>query len=187
MKLQKIKKYSSLKTNEAKKLMKLKARAGFTLVETLVAITILTVSIAGPITIASKGLASAMFARDQITAFYLAQEAVEFVRNKRDENVIKGSNWLAGLGTCLNGTSCIIDVTNNNVNNCPGDVCPLLEYNSSTGSYNYSGSNNSIFTRKVKMTEIFADKEVSITVTLSWRTGIVQKTFVVKEYIFNWQ
>ena len=35
---------------------------GFTLVETLVAITILVVSIAGPITIASKGMSSAVFA-----------------------------------------------------------------------------------------------------------------------------
>ncbi|MBL7045237.1 MAG: prepilin-type N-terminal cleavage/methylation domain-containing protein, partial [Parcubacteria group bacterium] len=131
------------------KKIKNRKQNGFTLIEALVAIAILTVSIAGPITIASKGLASAVFARDQITAFYLAQEAVEFIRNQRDENNIKGGNWLAGLNVCSNGSACTIDVQNNNIKNCPGDVCDVLKYDDNTNFYNYSTGDDSIFTRKV--------------------------------------
>jgi prepilin-type N-terminal cleavage/methylation domain-containing protein len=170
----------------------LNSKRGFTLVETLVAIAILTVAIAGPITIASKGLAAAMFARDQITAFYLAQEAVEFIRNKRDENNIKGfgaSNWLKDLQTCFGATPCSIDVTaasDNAIKNCSGTDCLPLKYDSNMGLYGYSSGDDSIFTRNVKMETIEAN-EASIEVSLSWRTGLVQKSFVVTEHIFNWQ
>ena len=59
------------------------SNAGFTLIESLVAISILLLSISAPLTIASKGLASSFFARDQITAFYLAQDAVEYIRDRK--------------------------------------------------------------------------------------------------------
>lgn len=160
-------------------------RRGFTLIEALIAISILVISIAGPITIASKGLSSAMFARDQVTAFYLAQEAIEFIRNKRDENNIKNSNWLAGFETCLNGTSCIIDAKNGKINNCPDDICPVIKYDKNTGFYDYSNNGkDSMFTRKIMLTTIDS-KEIKVEVALSWMTGINQKTFIVKEYMFD--
>lgn len=58
--------------------------AGFTLVETMVAITILTLSIAGPLTTASRAIVAAEVSRDQLTASYLAQEGLEYMRSVRD-------------------------------------------------------------------------------------------------------
>lgn len=87
------------------------------MIEALVAIAVLTISIAGPITIASKGIASAIFARDQITAFYLAQESVEYIRNKRDENNINGNYWLYGLSECIDTDICTIDINEGNPEN----------------------------------------------------------------------
>lgn len=167
----------------------IKTKKGFTLIEALVAIAILTISIAGPITIASKGISSSVFARDQITAFYLAQEAVEYVRNKRDENSIKGNDWLDGLSECMGSNICTIDINesepSNIITQCPGGVCPVLRYDDSTNFYNYSTGDNSIFTRTTNIATINA-REVSITTTLSWSTGVLGKTFTVKEHIFDW-
>ena len=59
-------------------------QGGFTLIESLVAITILVTAILGPMTIAATGISSAIYARDQETAFFLAQEGLEYVRNVRD-------------------------------------------------------------------------------------------------------
>ncbi|MFA6502790.1 MAG: type II secretion system protein [Candidatus Paceibacterota bacterium] len=58
--------------------------SGFTLIETLIAVTILTFATAGPLYTASRALVAAEIARDQLTASYLAQEGVEYVRAMRD-------------------------------------------------------------------------------------------------------
>jgi type II secretory pathway pseudopilin PulG len=77
----------------------------FTLIETLVAISILTIAITGPLAIIAQALRSSYFARDQITAYYLAQEAIEYIRNQRDMNGLKGvdapasEEWLDGVAT----------------------------------------------------------------------------------------
>lgn len=78
---------------------------GFTIVETLVAITILMIAIAGPLSIASKGLTGAITSRDQMIATYLAQESVEVIKNIRDNNIANGDpHWLnspsGGLSAC---------------------------------------------------------------------------------------
>jgi len=75
---------------------KLTSTAGYSLVETLVAITILMLAIAGPLTIAFKGMQSAQFAKEQTTAFLLAQEGIEAVTYIRNEFIIRSFNGAGG-------------------------------------------------------------------------------------------
>ncbi|MEI6042004.1 MAG: hypothetical protein WCQ00_00330 [bacterium] len=63
---------------------KVRSNAGLTMVETLVAISILTIAVIGPLGIIAQALHSSYYTRDQMTAYYLAQEAIEYVRNLRD-------------------------------------------------------------------------------------------------------
>lgn len=56
----------------------------FTLVETLIAISIVTIAVVGPLLTASRTLVAAYIARDQLTASYLASEAVDYVHSMRD-------------------------------------------------------------------------------------------------------
>lgn len=104
---------------------------GFTLLETIVAIAILSLAITGPMIISEKGIDTSIYARDQVTAFYLAQEAVEYIRNIRDTNRINGytnpntgaTGWLWQFGAsgtygganCMDtsGQKCIIDASLN--------------------------------------------------------------------------
>ncbi len=65
----------------------MRRKKGFTIVETLVAIAILMIAIAGPLSIASKGLTSAVYARDQMVATFLAQESMEKIVNVKDNNI----------------------------------------------------------------------------------------------------
>lgn len=57
---------------------------GFTLVEALVAIAIVSIAIAGPMYSANRAVVAAQTATNQLVAAYLAQEGVEYVRSVRD-------------------------------------------------------------------------------------------------------
>lgn len=62
---------------------------GFTLVETLVSVFILTVIIIGPLTVASSASAYARLTKDTMIAAYLAQEAIELLRHHQDSIYIR--------------------------------------------------------------------------------------------------
>src|SRR3989344_7388295 len=75
---------------------------GFTLIETLVAISMIMVGITAAFSVAQIGVSSSSFAKDRITGFFLAQEAFEAVKNRRDLNLLQvnaggAPHWLEGL------------------------------------------------------------------------------------------
>ena len=61
---------------------------GFTLVETFVAISIFTVSLLGIISVLASNIANISYAKQKMTATYLAQEGIEYVRNIRDTDAL---------------------------------------------------------------------------------------------------
>lgn len=67
----------------------LKTQSGFSLVETLVAITILLIVISGPLAISSSAAKSSSFSSEQVVAFFLAQEGIELVEKARDDLLLQ--------------------------------------------------------------------------------------------------
>ncbi len=186
---------------------KLKINQGFTLIETLVAVLILVSAIMGPLTIASRGLSTALVAKDQTTAYYLAQDAVEYVRFARDTNRLKGFNWLTGnsalpsavLTPCVSAdgsAECYFDSLANSPAQptvCEDATCSQhpLYYDPSNYYFNYNTNNlKTVFTRTVSIqTPVGGNTdEASLTVTVSWSDlpGLTH-TITVREDIFNWQ
>ena len=112
-------------------------RQGFTLVETLIAISILVLAVTGAFAAAHNGMMSSLYSKDQVTAFYLAQEAIEQIRNLRDQNGISGNaqGWLAGIANagdpCAVGNVCYVNALSSSAPliQCPA-VCPNLLLNS---------------------------------------------------------
>ncbi|MDE2071541.1 MAG: prepilin-type N-terminal cleavage/methylation domain-containing protein [Patescibacteria group bacterium] len=189
----------------------LKKIKGFTLIETMVAVLILATAIAGPLTIASKGLSSALIAKDQIGAFYLAQDAMEYVRFLRDTSCLQQSagtqgcsTWLSTLLPCVSadGTqTCALDSFGNpadgvsghaSVVQCTSNVCTPLYYNGATHYFTYNSSNAtlSLYTRTVSIQNpaFGSNDESVVTVKVVWRdVGGVLRSVVVRENLFNWQ
>jgi len=165
---------------------------GFTLVEALVAIAILLFAIVAPMTMASLGLHSAQFAKDQIIASYLAQEGVEYIRNARDTNVLGGASWLTTILSTCNGTDgCIVDgfksPTLDGLTACSGACGPLL-FNTSSSEYQYTSGDISPYTRSVRVTEDEDNPdEASVAVTVSWSGGTLLRSVVATTTLFNWQ
>ena len=64
----------------------------FTLIETMVALTIIMIAILGPVSVAVSASSYARDTKDNFTAVYLAQEAVELLRHKRDSLFLSCTN-----------------------------------------------------------------------------------------------
>lgn len=65
-------------------------QAGFSFVETLVAITILLIVIVGPMSISSSAGKSTSYSSEQVIAFFLAQEGAEIAQKARDDLMLQG-------------------------------------------------------------------------------------------------
>src|SRR3989344_6798261 len=72
---------------------------GFTLVEVIVAIFVVTVGIGGVFAFLQSTLFSGITLENQLIAPYLAQEGVEIVRNIRDTNYVRISEGFGGSWT----------------------------------------------------------------------------------------
>jgi type II secretory pathway pseudopilin PulG len=62
---------------------------GFTLIETLVSSMIITLTVLGPLTVASRASSYARATKDTLIANYLAQEAIELLRYQQDSIYIR--------------------------------------------------------------------------------------------------
>ena len=173
---------------------------GFTIVESLVAITILVLVVTGVTSAVQTSLSSYIFSKNQIIAFYLAQEGFEQIRNMRDENSLKGQeDWLTGISAdpgdpCYFGNACYLDPLFNTLYKCSGDPgeksCPVLKQHISGsasyrfGYYNSSDWTDTIFIREVSL-EWVNPNEISVLVTIDWSKGAVNRQFEARENIFN--
>ena len=153
---------------------------GFTLVEALVAISILMIAIASPMLLAQKGLSTAILSKDQMIAAFLAQDAIEAVKNIRDQIAVKNNpttDWLTEtiLDKCIceNDTECNLDNSGRKycainttsshlfgwdltdiIANTPKEPGPLkISYDTSGlfEKYDYEGSTDSKFTRYINI------------------------------------
>lgn len=103
-------------------------RAGFTILEALVAISIVLIAIATSFSIAPQGIFAGRHARNQATAYSLAQEALEVVHNKRDNRMYYTlDGWLADLfadapSGCIDGGVCGVNGPDNIVEECNPNI-----------------------------------------------------------------
>lgn len=186
----------------------LHSNRGFTLVETLIAITILIFAIVGPFQIVQGVLQTAYKSRDQIIGAALAQEAMEYVREVRDSNYLYNARNGSGAVSWLNGfdgtngpdcytNACVVDpqnyptsvpfVAGTSVISCAGTSCASRPLYIDSSSYRYNQQSIGTATkyvRSVRFTQISAH-ETRVTVTVTW-TNHGTQSVVLTEYIQNW-
>lgn len=128
---------------------------GFTLVETLVALSIFSLSVIALLVALGGGLKGTNFAKSKMIATYLAEEGIELMRNMRDTFVLYdggGNGWpefLAHVNPCANNSKgCIFHteqivygdpekpITEIDLDAC-SSFCPPLYFHPSTGAYDY--------------------------------------------------
>ncbi len=182
-------------------------KRGFTLLETFVAITILVIAVIGPLSLMIRGITDGNYAKNEITAFYIAQEGLELVINKRDANQftpagsLGGYAWLRELSECeVNNeteSGCHIDAQSFKITKCAsGGTCPPFVF--ADGSLNTAN-----FVRDIKIihgtntiTGQLSDgsdippgletqqNQAEVIVTVTWENKNAPRTLVLKDIIY---
>ena len=188
-----------------------KHKKGFSIVETMVAITVLLIGVVAPMSLAADGVRAARLSQDQIVAFYLAQEGIELVKNKRDNNKISVTNQpqMAGMEDCLydplaGGSQryCYIDPIDMSVSPCASDDCPALgRINDGVGTddfylYTYQlGAEETKYVRVISawyVDPVTGDKtgtqqnEAIVEVTVRWPFVGGAKEHTVRNVLTDW-
>lgn len=121
-------------------------KTGLTMVESLVAISILTIAVIGPLSIIAQALQTSYYTRDQMTAHYLAQEAVEYVRNMRDrQGILITKDYLDNMGNdtyvlpnWLNADTSLFGIENVEIPNSGSAVRYSMTKTNNSGAYKFT-------------------------------------------------
>lgn len=163
---------------------------GFTLLESMVAITILLVAVVGPMSTIGNALSDIYTARDQMLAINLAQEGVETMRQLRDSDML--TLWNGGTTTWsdhLIAGNYVVTDTNGvpGVSKCSASACTQGEaavYQDMQGYHQGTVGSLGVptkFTRDILITDASsAEKIVTSTVTWKTSTGVDRKIQVVE-------
>lgn len=182
-----------------------KERRGYSLVEVLVAISVLLIALVGPLTIASSGLKRANFAKEQTLAIFLAQEGMEAVVKLREDaalgadsfdnlsqvwsttfsaissRCVVGSSNYCGVSIAEDGTINTSSIYQCNATNC------LMKYQSNARVPYRQGSsvsgNDTIYTRQMQVT-VTGNAYARVVSTVSWGEAESEKV-EVETYIYN--
>jgi prepilin-type N-terminal cleavage/methylation domain-containing protein len=185
---------------------------GFSLVETLVAISILLIVITGPMAISATTARSVSFSSEQVTAFFLAQEGAEIAQKARDDLLLENypdftSAWTyfvndsgGDYDECFTGNGCALEFDTDTAANkeigkiktpvsCSSNKCKLY-YDSNGGRARYThvaGTEGTIYTRVIKFEETVNNREVRVESRVTWRTGSqrAEQEVVAETYLFN--
>lgn len=185
------------------------------MIETLIAVSVLMIAIAGPLTLVQAGLFSSIHQRNQVTATYLAQEALEYVKNIRDTNFYTNygdsSAWLnlsSGSSVKISdvcAVGCYVDphgkLPGSSVNSADGNNfvhsiaykndLTLSSTKNSSGifAYSYDSTGSSTpYRRIVKIENVgTSGTEIRVSVTVDWKDNSLPRSYTVKENIYNYQ
>lgn len=155
---------------------------GFTLLEVFVALAVLTIGISGVFLLVRQTVSFGESTGLKLTATYLSQEGLEIARNIRDTNFLKihkgqGGTWTQGLLNCASG--CQADYNDAALAAYTGSFLKLNQ-----GVYSYDPGSNSLFLRKITVTQAFDVLDVNVEVSWDER-GRSQKVQAATK-LYNW-
>lgn len=184
------------------------SQIGYSLVEVLVSISILLVVIAGPMTIASRSIQYAEDSRTQTTAFFLAQEGIEYmtaIRNYWAINEMQGlttEGWRWEISDSYPIDACIrSDATENykwcgldterlaltsDIRDCGSNINNCRLYLGSDGVYSHNASGEATqFIRTINIARR-ADHFYRVTSRVQWnaRDGRT-KELLLESYLYD--
>lgn len=157
----------------------------FTLIEVVIAISVLTLGIGGSFVLIQQTLAAASLSQSKLIAAYLVQEGIEIVRNIRDSNWLQGNSWDDKLINC--DPCCEVDYkTTNSITSfafCDDENLNYLFIEDGFYSYSAFGSQTP-FKRKITITE---RDYLEVKVEVFWKERGRTHNIEAIEHLYNWK
>lgn len=193
-----------------------KFNTGLTLIETLVAISIFTLSVLASMMVLSNNISNTVYTKKKLIASYLAQEGVEYIRSMRDTYMLYSSSGSAGWGSfnvkvagnvyplgnsvCASTNGCYFNpdnlstysgpmpITQIPISNCTSANCSNgpMYYDSATGKYNNSATGSPSGFTRKIKVTQMSTDETNVTSTVFWTQGSGTYSMVFSENLFNW-
>ncbi len=162
-------------------------KKGFTLLEVIVAIFLVTVGISGVFLLITRTIGIISLSFSQLTAAYLTQEGIEIVRNVRDTNWLDPLNpsWDDGLSAgnweADYTTPTLNDTYDGDLLNIDGD-----------GFYSYSPGTPTKFKRRITIVPEDIDLDgindiLKVTVLVEWQEKGKIHSHTAQENLYNWK
>ncbi len=168
-------------------------KSGFSLVEAIVAIGVISVGFVGSLVLISKSSAQASVLKDRVVAAHLAAEGIEVVRNIRDTNYLKGSPWLTDIPDTTSG---IVDYNSDSVDDSDtSDSRKCMNWDgnaykhAASPSYACSTSFKSHLEIATK-TETISGNNISyleIKSIVEWKEKGLNQSLTVIEHLYDWK
>ena len=187
---------------------------GFTLVETIVALALIMMALAGPVSLIVRGIYSFSSSKSKITAVNLAQEGIELVRLIRENNIAcdfangpKKQNWTSNPDGGTMPSRAEVDIQQAFTTITCGSAsikfprltnsCSrVLLYNASAGTYGYQTGTPTTFSRCINInsppsgghdTDIPASDQMDVIATVTWVERGRTRTLVLRERLYHWE
>ena len=166
-------------------------KKGFTILEVIVAIFVITAGIIGVMALVAQTIGSVTVSSQKLIAAYLAQEGIEIVRNIRDTNWVEGSaNWDDDLEPGdwegdYDDQSLIL--CSSIPFNCPSRGLPLQPLRVDGNFYNYTSGTTTPFFRRITIFDRVANQEFKVNVLVSWQEKGKTYEIEAQETLYNWR
>lgn len=184
---------------------------GFTIIETFVAITVLLIAVLGPLILLTRSISDGNYAKNQVTASFLAQEGLDLVVALSTKYTNNINTSLKNFTNCDRTHLCTVSADSEGDVNIVG-ICPLLLgcfslgdtvlfkeesslylHPASSGGYGYynhdsTNGTKTIFKREVWFQKITTDPVLAVGSEIKGQTGNINDEFIgYRVYVgVNW-
>lgn len=169
-------------------IQKIPKNKGFTIIELMAAILILSFGIILVYSVFSNIIILTNSVSSRLTAIYLAQEGMEIIRNIRDDNFINSKPWKNGLTGCNNG--CQADykagtASENQINRLKHYQHGSFLKINSDGFYGYDAGTDTPYRRKITI-ESVSNSILKVNVLVIWDYSGKSFDYETEGYLYNW-
>ena len=173
---------------------------GFSLLEVLVAIAVITVGLVGVIGLIAYTISISRVSPDKVIATNLAQEGIEVIRNIRDTNWLEGDDFDEdiggpGMGNRWRGT---VDYNSAFITKPPGSAAWIsvddciaagedcrLKINAS-GVYSHVGGTDTSFYRLI-LTDKMTPDSLKVVSQVGWTDRSGPHTITLEDHLYDWK